>query len=90
MRVFFLFMVLVSSTWTSQRVWNLCDVGGGLLAWSHITLILLICMPAVKALRDYDKQLKAGIEQPVFDPVKLNIKNADLWTEINAERAAKK
>lgn len=90
MRVLFLFMVFIASTWTSQRVWNLCDVGGGLLSWSHLTLILLICGPVIKAVRDYDKQIKAGIKEPVFDPVKLKIKNADLWTEINAERAAKK
>jgi len=31
-----------------------------------------------------------GVKEPVFDSVKLNIKNADLWTEINAERAAEK
>lgn len=90
MRVIFLFMVFVSSTWTSQRVWNLCDVGGGLLGWSHLTLILLICGPVIKAVRDYDKQIRAGVESPVFDPVKLKIKNAELWTEINAERAENK
>lgn len=90
MRICFCAMVLVSSSWTSQRVWNLCDVGGGLLTWSHLTLILLICGPAVKALRDYDRQIKAGIEKPIFDPIKLKIKNADLWTKINAERAAGK
>lgn len=89
MRCVFLFMVFIASAWTSQRVWNLCDVGGGLLTWSHLTLILIICGPAVKALRDYDRQLKAGVVSPVFDPVKLNIKNADLWVEINAERAEK-
>ena len=89
MRLLFLFMVFIASIWTSQRVWNLCDVGGGLLTWSHLTLILIICPPALKALWDYDRQRKAGVEKPVFDPVKLHIKNADLWTEINAERAAK-
>lgn len=90
MRVIFLFMVFIASTWTSQRVWNLCDVGGGLLSWSHLTLILLICGPVIKAVRDYDKQIRAGVESPVFDPVKLKIKNAELWTEINAEREAEK
>ena len=64
-------------------------MGGGLLTWSHLTLILIICPPALKALWDYDRQRRAGVEKPVFDPVKLHIKNADLWTEINADRAAK-
>ena len=86
MRILFLIMVLIASVWTSQRVWNICDVGGGLLSWSHLTLILLICGPVIKAVRDYDRQIRAGIKKPVFDPVKLKIKNANLWTEINAER----
>ena len=49
-------------------------------------LLVIICGPAVKALRSYDKQRKAGVEHPVFDPVALGIKNADLWTEINKEK----
>ena len=90
MRVIFLFMVFIASVWTSQRVWNLCDVGGGLLSWSHLTLIVLICVPVIKAMRDYDKQIRAGIAEPTFDPHKLKIRNADLWMEINAERNADK
>ncbi|CTP87706.1 hypothetical protein [Xanthomonas graminis] len=33
-----------------------------------------------KALRDYERQKKAGLD-PVFDPLPLGIKNADLWRE---------
>ncbi|EKU26213.1 hypothetical protein [Xanthomonas graminis] len=32
------------------------------------------------ALRDYERQKKAGLN-PVFDPLPLGIKNADLWRE---------
>ena len=36
--------------------------------------------------RDYREQRKAGIEEPIFDPEKLGIKNADLWMEINKDK----
>lgn len=90
MRVFFTIMIFVSSSWPSMRVWNLTDFFGGLLAWAHLLLITALCGPAVKAIRDYDKQRKAGIEIPVFDPVALNIKNAGIWTEINKEKGRKR
>ncbi|MGO5023308.1 alanine/glycine:cation symporter family protein [Lawsonibacter sp. LCP25S3_G6] len=86
LRLCFLFMVFISSSWPITRVWNITDIGGGILTWAHLTLIVIICGPAVKALRSYDKQRKAGIEHPVFDPVALNIKNADLWVQINKEK----
>ena len=31
-----------------------------------------------KALKEYEQSKKRG-EEPVFDPKKLNIKNADFW-----------
>ncbi len=86
LRLCFLFMVFISSSWPITRVWNITDIGGGVLTWAHLTLLVIICGPAVKALRSYDKQRKAGVEHPVFDPVALGIKNADLWTEINKEK----
>ena len=86
LRIIFLALVFVSSSWPSYRVWNVTDIGGGLLTWAHLALIVIISGPAIKALRDYDKQRKAGIASPVFDPVALNIKNAELWTEINKEK----
>lgn len=86
LRLCFLFMVFISSSWPVTRVWNITDIGGGILTWAHLALIVIICGPAVKALRSYDKQCKEGVEHPVFDPVGLGIKNADLWIEINREK----
>ena len=34
--------------------------------------------PALIALKDYEQQKKEG-KDPVFDPKKLGIKNADFW-----------
>ena len=37
-------------------------------------------MECHKALWDYRRQKKAGLD-PVFDPEKLGIKNADFWVQ---------
>ncbi|MEH7111248.1 alanine/glycine:cation symporter family protein [Neobacillus niacini] len=58
--------------------WALGDVGVGAMAWLNLIAILLLTKPALKVLRDYESQLKDG-KDPVFDPVKLGIKDADFW-----------
>ena len=60
------------------------DIGVGLMAWLNIIGILIIFFmskPAIKALKDYEKQQQEGVKKYTFDPVKLGIKNADFWVE---------
>ncbi|WP_371379289.1 alanine/glycine:cation symporter family protein [Thalassotalea aquiviva] len=62
--------------------WGLGDVGVGLMAWLNIIAIIIIffmAKPAIKALKDYDKQFKSNSETYTFDPEALGIKNAELW-----------
>jgi AGCS family alanine or glycine:cation symporter len=66
---------------SATTAWDLGDVGVGLMAWLNIIAIIILQRPALLALKDYEAQKKAGLD-PVFDPDKLNIKNADLWREI--------
>ena len=35
--------------------------------------------PALKALKDYETQRKAGVTTYTFDPKALGIRNADFW-----------
>ena len=35
--------------------------------------------PALRALKDYEQQRKAGVTEYTFDPKKLGIKNAGFW-----------
>ncbi|MFE9275163.1 alanine/glycine:cation symporter family protein [Paenibacillus glucanolyticus] len=63
---------------TADLAWGLGDIGVGSMAWLNIIAILLLTKPALKILRDYERQKKEG-KDPVFDPVKLGIKNADFW-----------
>ncbi|SEE75444.1 alanine or glycine:cation symporter, AGCS family [Ruania alba] len=63
---------------TAQEAWLAGDIGVGLMAWLNIVGILLLQGPAFKALRDYERQKKQGLD-PLFDPVAVRIVGADLW-----------
>lgn len=71
-------MVVFGAVRTAEMAWTLGDIGVGLMAWLNIVAILLLQKPALLALRDYERQKKAGLE-PTFDPDALGIRNADFW-----------
>ncbi|GLX80327.1 sodium:alanine symporter [Thalassotalea insulae] len=65
-----------------SAAWGMGDVGVGLMAWLNIIGILIIffmAKPAIKALKDYERQQKEQVDVYTFDPKKLGIKNADFW-----------
>jgi AGCS family alanine or glycine:cation symporter len=86
-RVVLLIMVFVGSINSAGQVWALGDIGVGLMAWLNIIAIVLLSKTGVATLRDYEKQRKAGLD-PVFDPQKLGIKNAELWDTIREKNDA--
>ena len=47
-------------------IWQLGDIGVGLLAWVNVIVLLILCPKAIGALRDYEKRLKAGDPDPKF------------------------
>ena len=75
-------LILVSVTLgavsTASDAWTLGDIGVGLMAWLNIVGIIILQQPAYKALRDYEKQKKRGLD-PTFDPVALGIVGATFW-----------
>ena len=85
--MFFLKIALMTSVFygavkTADLAWGLGDIGVGLMAWLNIIAILILFFmgkPALKALKDYESQMKAGVAQYTFDPDALGIKNADFW-----------
>lgn len=70
--------VTIGAVSTASDAWTLGDIGVGLMAWLNIIGILILQQPAYKALRDYERQKKAGLD-PVFDPIALGIPNATFW-----------
>lgn len=85
-RVALLVMVYLGSINSAGQVWALGDIGVGLMAWLNIIAIILLTKTGVATLRDYEEQKKAGLD-PVFDPDKLGIKNAELWNTIRLENS---
>ena len=81
-------MVAFGTINSAGYIWNLGDIGVGIMAWINIIGILLIFFvsrPTMVCLRDYEAQLKAG--GPItFDPLKLGIKNATFWEKRAAAR----
>ncbi|WNB91695.1 alanine/glycine:cation symporter family protein [Bacillus sp. NEB1478] len=81
--MFLLKIVLLASTYygavkTADLAWALGDLGLGIMVWLNLIAILILAKPALKVLKDYEEQKKAGLD-PVFDSNKLGIKNADYW-----------
>lgn len=71
---------------TSTTVaWNIADMGTAILAWVNLTAIILLSPKVVRIFKDYDKQRKMGID-PVFEPEKVGIENAELWNDIVKEK----
>lgn len=81
--IFFYFAVQTSSTSFSSG-----ELGVGLMVWFNVIILLIMSPTIIKVYKDYQRQRKAGIEHPVFNPQKLGIKNADIWMEINKDRIA--
>jgi AGCS family alanine or glycine:cation symporter len=86
---FFLKILIMSAVFYGtvaepSAAWGMGDIGVGLMAWLNIVGILIIFFmskPAIKALKDYERQQKEGVKNFTFDPKKLGIDNADFWED---------
>ncbi|WP_127486436.1 alanine/glycine:cation symporter family protein [Paenibacillus ehimensis] len=78
LKIAIMFVTFYGCVRTADLAWGLGDIGVGSMAWLNIIAILLLTKPALKVLKDYERQKKEG-KDPVFDPVKLGLSNADFW-----------
>ncbi len=80
----FRFMLLGATVFGALReantMWQLGDIGLGLLAWINVVSLLILCPKAVRALRDYERRLAAGEKSPVFRPSEFGI-DSSAWKE---------
>ena len=77
-------MVFYGTVKEANLAWGLGDIGVGLMAWINIIGILIIFFlgkPAIKALKDFEKQQKDGTKKYTFDPKSLGIEKAYFWEE---------
>ena len=73
-------VVVYGSVKSASLAWTLGDIGVGSMAWLNIIAILLLTKPALRVLKDYESQKRAGID-PVFDAQKAGIENAEYWEQ---------
>ncbi len=78
LRSLLLISTFYGSIKTAEMAWMLGDIGVGMMAWLNIIAIFLLRKPALLALKDYQRQRKAG-KDPRFNPKELGIDNADFW-----------
>ncbi|WP_144460081.1 alanine/glycine:cation symporter family protein [Siminovitchia fortis] len=69
---------------SANLIWAIADIGVGLITWINVIGIFLLRKPVLNTLKDYEQQKAMGID-PVFNPIKLGIKNATFWEERNTE-----
>ena len=65
---------------TADMAWLVGDIGLGLMVWVNVIGMLILTKPAIKVLKDYERQKREG-KDPTFDPRPLGIKKADFWTK---------
>ncbi|WPC05219.1 alanine/glycine:cation symporter family protein [Pseudomonas benzenivorans] len=61
-------LVLWGSVQDLGTVFAFADVTMGLLAVANLVALALLFKVGLRLMRDYDSQVKAGVESPVFDP----------------------
>ncbi len=81
--IFTLRFVIIASTIygamsSAGYAWSLGDIGVGLMAWLNIIAMFMLQKPALRAFKDYKRQLKSK-EQISFSPKEIGIENADYW-----------
>ncbi len=86
-RICTLIAVIFFATREVPIAWNFAFIGVGVMAWYNVILIVIMSStkskPAIKALKDYENQLKTNPDSIRFSPSKLGIENVDknVWRD---------
>lgn len=78
LKLLLLLTIYHGSIKTAAAVWAIGDLGMGLMAWVNLIVILFLTRPALKALKDYEQQKKAG-KKPTFKPSSIGLRGTDFW-----------
>lgn len=81
LRLVYMGAAFLGAVVTTSTAWALADVTIGIVVWINLAVILFLHKKVVVLLRDYEEQEKNSTDQ-VFDPVRCQIKGADLWKKI--------
>lgn len=72
----------------SDFAWAVGDVSLGLMAFINIPVVFILGRYALIALKDFERQKKAGVTRLTFDPDALGIKGTEpgLWKELSERK----
>lgn len=54
-------------------IWMLGDIGVGLMAWINVIALLALYPKAIKALKDFERQLSEGKKDPAYHPSDIGL-----------------
>ncbi|WP_129141018.1 alanine/glycine:cation symporter family protein [Modicisalibacter coralii] len=75
-------MTMIGALAKLEFVWHFADLAMGLMATTNLIAILIMSPIAIRVLKDYERQRKEGVSEPVFDPKVLKRPDqvdADVW-----------
>ena len=77
--------IFIGAQMSFSMVWDLADVLMGLMALVNLVAILLLGGKALKVLKDYVNQKKAG-KNPVYRYEEVGIGDPEIWNEAHARK----
>lgn len=81
-RAFVIISIFHGTQVEHSAVWTLGDLGVGLMAWLNVTAILILYKPALLALKDYEKKMRAKQTDVPFDNAVLGLnpkERSEVW-----------
>ena len=86
-RVLVIALVLWGSMQDLSTVFGFADVTMGLLALVNLAALFLLFKTGLRLMNDYDRQIKAGVKSPVFDPKAFADLDLDhtAWTPLDSQ-----
>lgn len=88
-RIVFILSTFSGVIISADAIWTMGDTGCGIMAWLNIIAILLLSKQAVKIIKDYEVQKKAGLD-PAFNPANFGIDDPDhIWDKYWNKEAVK-
>lgn len=73
-------VIFVGAILSADLLWNIADVTMGAMTVINIPVIVILGKYAIRALKDYEKQRKQGIDDPVFHAKDIDLPyDVDYW-----------
>lgn len=89
LKIVFLVTMFSGSVQSVGLMWGLGDIGFGSMSYLNLIAIVLLSKPLLRTFKDYERQRKEG-KDPIFDPRKAGVDNADIWIGISERYEAEK